>query len=48
MPLRNFGQKRQLQYLEKYAMLSRVFKFVMKYISLFHYFGVTFLPMQSN
>ena len=32
MPLRNFGQKRQLQYLEKYAMLSRVFKFVMKYI----------------
>ena len=25
-PVRNFGQKHELQYLEKYAMLSRDFK----------------------
>ena len=30
MPLRNFGQKRELQYLEKYVLLCRVFKFVFK------------------
>ena len=30
MPLRNFGQKRELQYLEKYVLLCRVFKFVIK------------------
>ena len=48
MLLRSFGEKRQLQYLEKYAMLSGVFKFVMKLNSLVHYFGVTFLLMQSN
>ena len=30
MPFRNFRQKRELQYLEKYALLCRVFKFVIK------------------
>ena len=30
MPLGNFGQKRELQYLEKYVLLSLVFKFVIK------------------
>ena len=37
MPLHNFGQKREIQYLEKYALLCRVFKFVIKQNSLVHY-----------
>ena len=37
MPLRNFGQKCELRYLEKYALLCRVFKFVIKQNSLVHY-----------
>ena len=37
MPLRNFGQKRELQCLEKYVLLCRVFKFVIKQNSLVHY-----------
>ena len=37
MPLRNFGQKHELQYLEKYA-ICLDFKLFMKLNSLVHYF----------
>ena len=42
MPLRNFGQKRELHYLEKYVLLCRVFKFVIKQNSLVPYLGGNF------
>ena len=36
--MRNFGQKHELQYVEKSAMLSRNFKIFMQQNSLVHYF----------